>query len=168
MQSNSVPKRPLIFSRCQKLPTRPVYIFPDVASTPNPARAAPSARECFFLFFPQSGQAQWPERLRRGEVRPIARRLCGRCRWLTPTAAMSARVFSQPEVPNHRLPVPVNWTGSTGNRKKPVEFKIQTKTRSSNGSHQYTGWTDQYTGPRTGRWTKNRISGKFDTFSNLN
>jgi hypothetical protein len=36
-------------------------------------------------------------------------------------------------------------SGSTGNRKTPVEFKIQTKTRSSNGVHRYTDWFDRET-----------------------
>jgi hypothetical protein len=51
---------------------------------------------------------------------------------------------------------------------KTVEFKIQTKTRNSNSSHRYTG---RYRSGSTGNRllnTKNRISGEFDVFSNLN
>jgi hypothetical protein len=65
--------------------------------------------------------------------------------WLSakPQVHGSKVFFSRPEVPNRRRPVPVNRTGSIGN-KKTVEFKTQIKTRSSNGSHQYTDRFDRF------------------------
>ena len=50
----------------------------------------------------------------------------------------------RPDRPNCRGPVPVYWSGLSGNRSVPVEFKFEFKKLSSTGSYRYTGRFDRF------------------------
>jgi len=50
---------------------------------------------------------------------------------------------SRPISGNRRAPVPVYWSGLTGYRSEPVEFKFEFKLRRSTGSDRYTGRLDR-------------------------